>query len=67
MRDFVVKLYELGTRPMRSEIVKAQDAAGAAALTGARLRSSRFKTASVHADGALLFHVDGGGALTPPR
>ena len=66
MRDFVVKLYEVGTRPMRSETVTARDAASVAVLAGARLRSSRFTTASVHADGALLFHIDGKGGLTPP-
>ena len=65
MRDFVVKPYEIGTRPMRSEIVKASDPASVAVLTGERLRSSRFR-ASVHADGALLFHIHRGGSLTPP-
>ena len=57
MNTYTIKLFDHGDKPLRCETVTAHDYQMAAAAAAARLRSSRFKAASIYGGERLFCRV----------
>lgn len=57
MAELTLRFYDVGLVAMRTETMTVPDAGAAITLARSRLKSSRFKAASIHLDGAFLAQV----------
>ena len=67
MAELTLRFYDIGLRPLRTETMTVADESEAVALARSRLRTSRFKAASVHLDGAFLVQIGRRGAYPEAR
>lgn len=61
MPELILRLFDGGARPLRTERLAADSAEAAVDLARARVRGSRFSSATVQFDGACLSVVADGG------
>ena len=57
MAEVTLRFYDIGLGPLRTETLTVADEGAAVAMARSRLRTSRFKAASVHVDGDFLVQI----------
>jgi len=57
MPELTLRLYDVGNTPLRTERLTVADDPAAVEVARLRLRSSRFKGATIHVDGAFLVRL----------
>ena len=57
MNIYTIKLFDIGDKPLRCETLRAEDYKVAAAAAAARLRNSRFKSASIYGGDHIFCRV----------
>lgn len=67
MPELTLRLYDIGLKPLRTEILAVSDDDEAVAVARSRLKKSRFTAASVHVDGAFVLQFGRDGAEPASR
>ena len=65
MPHLTLRLFDNGVRPLRTETLDVESATAAIDLARARVRSSRFRSATVHLDGVYVRAVGPDDATWP--
>lgn len=67
MPVMTLRLFDAGAQPLRTERLTVADASEAIAVARSRLKSSRFKRATIHLDGVYLVRLGSDGLPGGPQ
>lgn len=67
MPELTLRLYDVGSDPLRTERLLVPDNPAAIEVARTRLKSSRFKGATVHIDGAFVVRLGADGFPSGPQ